>query len=100
MVPVGVIALEDFLGTVDEDRDDAFIDEVIVFCRLYVACLLRDCILSQAIADLAADANGVNTLKQFAAVKFDDIEWPPLAQAGKKGFVRLAIRMYKATHGA
>jgi hypothetical protein len=57
-------------------------------------------LLSQVIVDLAAEANGVNTLKQFAAVKFDDIEWQPQAQAGKKGFVRLAIRMYKATHGA
>ena len=43
MAPVGVTALKDFLGTVDEDRDDAFIDEVIAFCRLSVACLLRDC---------------------------------------------------------
>ena len=42
MAPVGVTALKDFLGTVDEDRDDAFIDEVIAFCRLSVACLLRD----------------------------------------------------------
>ena len=62
--------------------------------------MLRDCILSQVIVDLAAEANGVNTLKQFAAVKFDDIEWPLLAPAGKKGFVRSAIRMYKSTHGA
>ena len=39
MAPVGVTALKDFLGTVDEDRDDAFIDEVIAFvgCRL-LAC--------------------------------------------------------------
>ena len=43
MAPVGVTALKEFLGTVDEDRDDAFIDEVIPFCRLSVACLLRDC---------------------------------------------------------
>ena len=52
------------------------------------------------IIDLAAEANGVNTLNQFAAVKFDDLEWPPIVPAGKKGFVRLAIRKYKATHGA
>ena len=38
MAPVGVTALMDFLGTVDEDPDDAFIDEVIAFvgCRVLV----------------------------------------------------------------
>ena len=38
-VPVGVTALKDFLGTVDEDRDDAFIDDVIAFLSI-VGCLL------------------------------------------------------------
>ena len=42
-VPAGVIALKGFLGTVDEDRDDAFIDDAIAFL-LIVRCLLCDCV--------------------------------------------------------
>ena len=45
LVPVGVTALKDFLGTVDEDRDDAFIDEVIAFvgCRLLACSVIAFC---------------------------------------------------------
>jgi hypothetical protein len=56
--------------------------------------------IDEVINDLAAEINGINTLNQFGGVKIDEIEWPPLTQAGKKSFVRLAMRKYKATHGA
>ena len=54
----------------------------------------------QVLADLASEANGVHTVNQFGAIKFDDIEWPLGSSAGKKGFVRMAIRKYKVEHGA
>ncbi len=49
---------------------------------------------------MASEANGVHTVNQFGAIKFDDIEWPLGSSAGKKGFVRMAIRKYKVEHGA
>ena len=48
---------------------------------------------------LAGEANGVNTLKQFANLKFDDVAWPEGPANGKKVFVRMAIKQYKAQNG-
>ena len=55
--------------------------------------------LLQVLQSLAGAANGVNTLNQFGAVKFDELVWMPDTPSGKKGFVRLAIKKYKAVHG-
>jgi len=55
--------------------------------------------LLQVLESLAGEANGVNTLNQFGTVKFDELVWMPDTPSGKKGFVRLAIKKYKAVHG-
>ena len=67
-----------------------------IACAPFCVCRF----ISDVIKDLAAEANGISTVKQLGKVKCDEIEWPPLAPARRKGSVRLAMRVCKATHGA
>jgi hypothetical protein len=64
-------------------------------------CVCSGCrFIDEIIENLSVETNGINTLNQFGGVKIDEIEWPPLTPAGKNSFVRLAMRKYKAAHGA
>ena len=39
---------------------------------------------------------GVASLKQFQALKFDDIEWPAAPPPARKVFIRMALKKNKA----
>ena len=49
---------------------------------------------------LLGEGAGVQTLKQFSSLKFDDIAWPAIPPPGQKVFVRMALKKMKAETGS
>ena len=83
-------ALKEFLETVDEDRD-GWSDINSFDSKVICSCCGR--FIDDVISTLEPTAT---TLNQFAALKFDDIEWPDGHTGAKKVFVRMALKKVRA----
>ena len=98
----GAEQLKTFLTAVDTDREEwsgaVCVDDAVGTSNV-VALIGR--FIDEVIAILSNTENSVQTYKQFASLKTDDITWPiASASGGHKVLVRMAMKKIKAEAGS